>query len=258
MVTHERSSVSDCQGCGHPINLGFDFSMAFQPIVDLRTRRIFAYEALVRGAANEPASSILAKINEANRYRFDQACRVKAIQLAARLAMDTYLSINFLPNAVYQAETCIRTTLMASQKYGFPSNHIIFEVTEGEKVEDREHLNSIFAAYKKLGFKTAIDDFGAGYSGLNLLAEFQPDIIKLDMALIRNIHEDQVRRAIVIGIMHVCQEIACEVIAEGVETRAELQTLHAMGIHLFQGFYFAQPAFESLVTVAPHLLDLAG
>jgi len=167
-----------------------------------------------------------------------------------------YLSINFLPNAVYQAETCIRTTLKASQDYNFPADHIIFEVTEGEKIDDREHLNSIFSAYKKLGFKTAIDDFGAGYSGLNLLAEFQPDIIKLDMALIRNIHGDQVRRAIVVGIMHVCQEIACEVIAEGVETQAELQTLRAMGIHRFQGFYFAKPAFQSLAPIPPHLLEL--
>lgn len=258
MVTPTQSLTPDCQGCSHQLDLGFDFSMAFQPIVDVQTRKIFAYEALVRGIANEPASSILAQINEENRYRFDQACRVKAIQLAAQLGMDTYLSINFLPNAVYQAETCIRTTIKASQEYGFPANRIIFEVTEGEKVSDREHLNSIFAAYKKLGFKTAIDDFGAGYSGLNLLAEFQPDIIKLDMAIIRNIDEDQVRRAIVLGIMHVCREIACDVIAEGIESQAELQTLRAMGIHLFQGFYFAKPAFESLVTVPPHLLELEG
>ncbi len=258
MVTQGRSSAPDCQGCSSQDNLGFDFSMAFQPIVDVRTKTIFAYEALVRGLTNEPASSILSQINEDNRYRFDQACRVKAIQWAARLGMTTYLSINFLPNAVYQAETCIRTTLQASQEYGFPANHIIFEVTEGEKIHDRDHLNQIFDAYKKLGFKTAIDDFGAGYSGLNLLAEFQPDIIKLDMALIRNIHEDQVRRAIVVGIMHVCQEIACEVIAEGVESRSELQTLRAMGIHLFQGFYFAKPVFESLATIPSHLLELEG
>lgn len=258
MVTPEQSGAPDCRGCGNQNQLGFDFSMAFQPIVDVRTKRIFAYEALVRGLAGEPASSILSQINEENRYRFDQACRVKAIQWAAKLGMTTYLSINFLPNAVYQAETCIRTTLEASQEYGFPANHIIFEVTEGEKIKDRDHLNRIFDAYKKLGFRTAIDDFGAGYSGLNLLAEFQPDIIKLDMALIRNIHEDQVRRAIVIGIMHVCQEIACEVIAEGVESRAELETLWAMGIHLFQGFYFAKPAFQALATIPDHLLELEG
>jgi len=90
MVTQESSIVPDCQGCGHPSGLGFDFSMAFQPIVDLRTKTIFAHEVLVRGMANEPASSILAQINDENRYRFDQACRVKAIQLAAQLGMTTY------------------------------------------------------------------------------------------------------------------------------------------------------------------------
>ena len=97
--------------------------MAFQPIVDLHTRQPYAYEALVRGPNGEGALSVLSQINDANRYRFDQACRVKAIELASRLGLhklpDCKLSINFMPNAVYRAETCIRATLEASREFDF-------------------------------------------------------------------------------------------------------------------------------------------
>jgi EAL domain-containing protein (putative c-di-GMP-specific phosphodiesterase class I) len=156
------------------------------------------------------------------------------------------LSINFLPNAVYRPETCIRATLQAAKSFNFPIEHIIFEITEGEKIEDKSHLIAIIQEYKRQGFKTAIDDFGAGYSGLNLLAEFQPDLIKLDLALVRNIHQDKVKQAILHGIMIVCQEVGIDIIAEGIETKEELDFLVQSGIRYVQGFYFAKPEFEKL------------
>lgn len=163
---------SSCQACRDDIPLNFDFSMAFQPVVNVQTRQVFAYEALVRGVDEAGAASVLGKVTEDNRYRFDQDCRLKAVELASRLNMPCLLSINFLPNAVYEAATCIRATLAAARRFGFPSERIIFEVTEGEEMLDRNHLKSIFTEYKRRGFRTAIDDFGAGYSVLNLLAEF--------------------------------------------------------------------------------------
>ena len=161
----------NCSECLDGAGLDFAFTMAYQPIFDIQNKTVFAQEALVRGVNNESAYSILSKVNDENRYRFDQACRVRAIELAARLKIDTFLSINFLPNAIYNPETCIRTTMEASEKFNFHKDRIIFEVTEGEKVEDHAHLLSIIKEYKRQGIKTAIDDFGAGYSGLNLLAE---------------------------------------------------------------------------------------
>lgn len=101
--------------------------------------------------------------------------------------MKELLSINFLPNAVYRPEVCIRSTFEAARVHGFPTEKIIFEVTEGEQVQDRAHLVNIFREYRRFGFQTAIDDFGAGYAGLNLLAEYQPDLIKIDMDLVRGI-----------------------------------------------------------------------
>lgn len=235
-----------CSSCQPEMNLGFEFTMAFQPIVDVSQGRIFAQEALVRGLNEEPAGLILCQINEQNLYQFDQLCRVKALQWAAMLEIDGYLSINFLPNAVYQPETCIRVTLDAAEQFGFPSDRIIFEFTENEKIFDHNHLKNIIQTYQRLGFKTAIDDFGSGYSGLNLLAEFQPDIIKIDMKLVRGIDQNKVKQSILGAMLEVCRDLGIVMIAEGIETLEEAITLQAMGITLMQGFYIATPAFQSL------------
>lgn len=243
----------NCAQCAKAEGLGFDFSFAFQPVVDSETRSVIAYEALVRGLAGEGALSILQQVNDDNRYRFDQACRVKAVKLAATLGMQTDLNINFYPNAIYRPELCIRTTLAAAQEYGFPLERIVFEVTEGERVEDHAHLVAVIQAYQKLGFRTAIDDFGAGYSGLNMLAEYQPDCIKLDRLLIADIDKHRPRQAIVKGIQLVCRELGMSIVAEGVETIEEYHWLRDVGIFRFQGFYFARPAFEQLPTVDPAL-----
>ena len=239
-----------CSACQSGTPLGFDFSMAFQPIVDARDQSVYAYEALVRGTDGSGAASILGRVTEENRYAFDQACRVKAVELAARLEMPCRLSINFLPNAVYQPATCIRATLAAARRFGFPLERIIFEITEREELVDKEHLKGIIHEYQRQSFKTAIDDFGAGYSGLNLLAEFQPDIIKLDMALVRDIDTHPVRQAIVQGILGVCQALDIEVIAEGIESVGEMRYLQRSGVYLLQGYLFARPLFEALPEVA--------
>lgn len=235
-----------CSACRDGKALDFPISVAFQPIVDLRTRSVFAHESLVRGPDGQSAGSVLSQINADNLYPFDQMCRIKALEWAARLQIPALLSINFMPNAVYKPETCIRATLEAAERYAFPLDRIIFEVTEQEQVLDIDHLTGILRAYRKQGFKTAIDDFGAGYAGLNLLADFQPDLIKLDMGLIRGIDQDHVRQVLVEGTVKMCRTLGIEVIAEGVETLGELQALQSLGIELFQGYLLARPGFESL------------
>lgn len=236
-----------CSLCRDAQPLPFDFSYAFQPIVDVQAREVFAHEALVRGLAGEPALSVLSRITPDNRYSFDQACRDKAIQIAARLQMRSHLSINFLPNAIYRPEVCIRSTLQAAERYDFPIERIIFETVEGEQVSDGKWLAEILREYKRIGFKTAIDDFGAGFAGLNLLADFQPDIVKLDMALVRGIDQSAARRAIVAAVVAMCRELTIDVIAEGIETCDEAKCLADLGISLMQGYWFARPQFESVV-----------
>jgi EAL domain-containing protein (putative c-di-GMP-specific phosphodiesterase class I) len=246
-----ENKLSPCGGCKNSIELNFDFEYAFQPIVEIKTKTIFAHEALIRGINGEGAYTILSQVNNDNRYRFDQACRVKAVKTAAELKLKGMLSINFMPNAVYRPELCISTTLEAAKRYNFPASNIIFEFTEQEIVEDTKHLLNIVTEYKKLGFKTALDDFGAGYAGLNLLADFQPDIIKIDMNLIRDVDTSKSRQTIIKAVTRMCEELNVTVLAEGVETIAERDVLVDFGINLFQGYLFCKPAFMGQGKVDP-------
>lgn len=242
---HSAEEHGGCPSCASGERLGFRFSYAYQPIVDLQAREIFAHEALVRGVNGEPAPSVLSQVTDENRFRFDQACRVKAIKTAAKLDMRTRLSINFLPNAIYRPELCIRSTLEAARAHDFPVERIIFETVEGERISDAKWLADVFREYQRIGFLTAIDDFGAGFAGLNLLADFQPDIIKLDMDLIRGIDQSRARQAIVRATVGMCQELGIAVIGEGVETLDECSALRDLGINLMQGYLFSKPLFEA-------------
>ncbi|MBB4039436.1 EAL domain-containing protein (putative c-di-GMP-specific phosphodiesterase class I) [Microvirga flocculans] len=248
-----RETTSGCQGCRDSAPLPFDFTMAFHPIIDLTRGVVWGYEALVRGTRGESAGDILRQVDEERQYKFDQACRVKAIELAGRLfpaSEDTRLSINFMPNAVYEPAACIRTSLETARRVGFDMKRIMFEFTENERVADTKHVARIIREYRRLGFITAIDDFGAGHAGLNLLANFQTDLIKIDMELIRGIAGSAARQAILAGILVIARSLDITIIAEGVETEAELATLKSAGINLFQGFLFARPAIETLPTVS--------
>ena len=128
----------------------------------------------------------------------------------------------------------------------FPLERIIFEVTEVEEVRDHNHLRNIMKEYQSHGLRVAIDDFGAGHSGLSLLSEFQPDIIKIDRALVREIDQRPASRAIVRSIVEVCRDLNIAVMAEGIERKGEMEALCDLSIILMQGFFFARPAFEEL------------
>lgn len=221
-------------------------TMAFQPIVAVSSRVVFAHEALVRGAQGESAGQVLAQVTADNRYAFDQACRVRAIEQAAALALPALLSINFMPNAVYIPAHCLRATVAAATRHDWPLSSILFEVTEQEVMRDPAHLLDILRTYRDVGLKTAIDDFGAGYSGLNLLADFTPDLLKLDMHLVRGIDQDRKRQAIARHGAALALELGIAVIAEGIETADESRALQDLGIDLQQGYLFARPQLDGV------------
>ncbi len=242
-----------CSGCRDGKAFDLPFTMAFQPIVDIKTGAIFAHEALVRGPSGEGAGSVLSRVSADNRYAFDQQCRVKAIELAAKLYNpedQVKLSINFMPNAVYEPRACIRLTLATAMKVGFPLDRIIFEFTENERL-DTKHVLNILRTYRDMGFKTAIDDFGAGHAGLGLLTHFQPDIVKLDMDMVRGIDTDPVRRTIVKHTLRMLEELAIVPLCEGVETTDELQVLRDLGVSLVQGYVLAKPRLEGFAEITP-------
>jgi EAL domain-containing protein (putative c-di-GMP-specific phosphodiesterase class I) len=252
MAESRLTMTTSCEGCRDGAGFDIPITMAFHPIVNVRERSVFAHEALVRGADGQGAGAILSQVSEANRYAFDQKCRVKAIELAADLKLASegaLLSINFLPNAVYEPRACIRLTLAAAMRTGFPIQNIIFEFTEVERL-DSAHVLNILRSYRAMGFKTAIDDFGAGYAGLGLLSEFQPDLVKLDMDLIRGMDKSTVKQNIVRNTLNMMRDLGVTPICEGIETLGEMEVLRDLGVDLMQGYLFAKPGIATLPTPA--------
>ena len=241
-----------CTKCGEFKENNFTF--AYQPIVDIHNQEIFGYEALVRDRVTKTAKAVLDKVNAENRYAFDQTCRVKAISMANQLGLDRVLSINFLPNAVYEPKHCIQSTIRAAEMSGFPLDKIMFEVTESEKVYDTKHLKNIFDYYQSKGFVTALDDFGAGHAGLNMLINFIPNIIKLDMELVRDVDSSTVKQVVVNTTLEMAKQLNITVLAEGVETLGEAKFFAEKGVYLMQGYLFAKPGYESLPGVSQELL----
>ncbi|WP_169568198.1 EAL domain-containing protein [Sneathiella limimaris] len=225
----------------------FPITMAFQPVVNVETQTIHGYEALVRGLNGESAYQVLSSVTEDNMYAFDQSCRVKAIEIAARLGLKKRLNINFMPNAVYHPTACLQKTIKAAAEHNFPSNLITFEFTEVENVQDTNHLKNIIETYRRNGYLTALDDFGAGYAGLGLLADFQPDKIKIDRHIVSGCDESEARQAILKGILQIANSLDIRVVCEGIETAAEYKYLKGLGVEYMQGYLFAKPQLERLV-----------
>jgi blue light- and temperature-responsive anti-repressor len=207
---------------------------------------VFAYEALVRGSANEPASVVFASFDPSQLYHFDRWARTRAIALAAALGIEVSLSLNFLPKSLDTLPDAVSSTIDAARSASIPLQRIILEVTENEIIHDPGRFASLMNVHRAQGLRFAIDDFGAGYSGLNLLAEFQPDIVKLDIQLVRNIDSNGPRQAIVRALMQACDDLGIDVLAEGVETQAEQRWFRSSGVRLFQGYLYARPGFEAL------------
>lgn len=225
------------------------FHLAFQPIVDAGLRRIVSCEALVRGAEGEPAAIVLGRVPADHLHAFDEEIRDRAIERACALGLDCDLNLNFLPQSLCISATALCRTVESARRNDFARERIVLEISETEVIEDRTMFVERINEYRALGLKVAIDDFGAGHSGLNLLADFQPDQVKLDMKLVRGIQGHGPRQAIVRGICQTCFDLAIDIVAEGVETTEEYAWLQGEGVQLFQGYLFAKPGFESLPPV---------
>lgn len=227
-----------------PSRSGYTF--AFQPIVNVATGTIFSYEALIRGLNDEPAERVLENVGASQMHRFDEESRILAIEMAAHLGLSTRLNLNFLPRSVESSQTAISSILDTAKRCHLRTDQIVLEILEREIISDFDYFNAAINEYRGSGMVFAIDDFGSGYAGLNLLAEFQPNLIKLDMELVRGIEYKGPRQAIVRGIIRTCFDLGIDIIAEGVESAGEYRWLRGEGIELYQGNLFAKPAIEAL------------
>lgn len=223
-----------------------NYTFAYQPLVDMANRTIVSYEALIRGANNEPAFTVLEGLPSNTLDAFDEEARLIAIELAAALGLACNINLNFRPAGLEGSGKAIASAVAAASSCGVAPNQLVIEITEDEIISDIARLTENLNEFRTLGVQIAIDDFGAGFAGLSLLAAFQPDTIKLDMKLIRGIESRGPQQAIVRGVFRTCFDLGIEIIAEGVETLEEFRWLRHEGVNLFQGYLFAKLAFETL------------
>lgn len=220
----------------------------FQPIVSAQdTSKIFAQEALLRGVDQQnnliPPGRIFSQAEAAGLvFKLDTLARSHAIRAAHSHGLQDLIFINFSPTSVYDPTTCLRMTVRAIDEAGFPHNNIVFEVAESEQPPDLGHLIKILKFYQDAGFRIALDDFGSGYSNLNLIHQLEPDFIKLDMYLIRDVHTDIHKAMITEKILEIAQRLEIETIAEGVESVEELNWVRERGATYVQGYLIAKPS----------------
>ncbi len=223
------------------------FSFAFQPIVDANKRRVVAYEALVRGEEQQPATEILQRIPLGEIAAFDEDGRRMAIALASRLGMNGNLHLNVaLLGQAAQATQTIDSTLETARRCGVDASRIVLELKHEATINDPIALGAQLKEFRQQGLRLSIDDFGSGHAGLALLDHYQPDTISLSMWLVRGIEGHGPRQAILRGLIQTCNDLGIDIIAKGVETPEEYFWLREEGIELFQGYLFARPGFESL------------
>jgi len=210
------------------------FKTVFEPIVNLRTGKVFAHEALTRGINGASVGYLFDVLAGARLYQFDHLCRTRAMKEISQRHMEGKLSLNVMPGAIDHPRYGLHATFEVIKELGIAPDRLIFELSERECLDALG--NSDLAEYRSQGALFAIDDFGTGHAGLQSLLGFQPDIIKLDISLIRDIDKDSVRQTLLKGILSFCAEMNIHIIAEGVETPAEREVLFSLGVDLIQGF----------------------
>ena len=224
--------------------------IAFQPVFDIYTGRVRFYEALVRGPDGEGAESVLSQVPPESSGQFGQMVRIAAVKKAAQFglaAMDAGLAINLnFETDLSNSEALDQFALIVS-RLGLHNWKIIFELTENTLL-DPIQIAAVVERYSSYGFSTALDDFGSGYSGLIMLAEVPTDFVKLDMKLIQDIDTSPARAKIVAGLVGVLESLGRRIVAEGVETAAELQSVRSLGIRKVQGFLLGEPSVSELQT----------
>lgn len=222
----------------------FPFTMAFQPIVDVRDRTIVAHEALARGPGGEGAGWVLAHVTAATLHAFDRAAPVRAIEIAARLGMPGRLSINVWPHAVQDLRSWVAAIREATDRTGFDPARLTFELVGTADAAGNRQLKRLVREYRRQAFKVALDDFATGSSCLLNLADLEPDLIKLDRRLVRACDQDHKRLAIISQLAELGLRLGTAVVGEGVERQEEAQALASVGVRLMQGYLFSRPLFE--------------
>ncbi len=234
----------------------------FQPIISLKDGDVLGHEALSRITYESGVKNIERLFTLANQmnclWELEQLCRTRAFEAAFRFMIPPYskkLFINVNPNVLHDESFQKGLTKEYLNQYNISSSNIIFEITEKNIIKDLDGFIATVDHYKSQDYKIAIDDAGAGYSGLNLISDINPNFIKLDMKLTRDIHNDNLKSALVKGMVELSKISNISIIAEGIETEEELQTLINLGVQYGQGFFIQYPDAE-VKEIDPRIINL--
>lgn len=224
-----------------------------QPIIDLRHNEALGYEALTRGHPGHLLQRPDLMFQAANQFEripeLEMLCIRSALRHFASLQISGLLFINICPQTLLTYATDLEDSILHLQESGLTPGDIVLEISERFPIEDGKLFISIIGRLKALGFGIAIDDLGAGYSGLKLWSEIQPDYVKIDRHFIDRIDQDTVKQAFVTSVVHLSQQLNCDIIAEGIEQTGEVNLLRSLGIHTGQGFLLGRPASRPEVCI---------
>jgi EAL domain-containing protein (putative c-di-GMP-specific phosphodiesterase class I)/CheY-like chemotaxis protein len=219
---------------------GEGLSVAFQPIVELGSGTVVGVEALAR-FAHEPIRTPDVWFAEARELGLAEQLELLAVQrgleVLEHVPGDWFVSVNVSPDTAMSDKL---GALLAE----VPAHRVVLELTEHDEVSDYEWLRPWLDRHREQGVRIAVDDAGAGYAGLQHILHLTPDILKLDLQLIRGIDTDVARRALARCLVDFAGEIGAAVLAEGVASIAELETLRSVGVTLGQGYYLGRPAAD--------------
>jgi len=242
--------------------LSDQLSTVFQPILDLRGRSVLGYEALTRGPAASVYHMPLRLFEMAEEadlvFELDRKCRRRALASAVTLPNSLKLFINVYPSAMYDPECQGPALVRLVEDLGLSADRIVLEITEKSAIENYSLFAETLRELTSLGFAVAVDDVGAGYSGLEKIAHLSPRYLKFDRELIRNIDSSYIRREMARALKAFAERIGSAIIAEGIEREGELQTLMELGIDYGQGFLLGRPAAAFLPPSLPTALAVGA
>jgi EAL domain-containing protein (putative c-di-GMP-specific phosphodiesterase class I) len=222
-----------------------EVSSVYEPIVDVATKTVFGYEALARGPVNTEFHSPLALFTTAEEetlvFELDCLCRRSGLDGAVGLPSDTTLFLNVRPTTIHDPNFRPEALIRTLEKSKLRPSDVVFEISEKESIANFEVFREIRDEYRKLGFRFAVDDTGAGYASLQAVIELEPDFIKVDRALITGVDTDPARQALLKALHTMASGIGAKIIAEGLDTLEELETLGELQIPFGQGWLFGHP-----------------
>jgi EAL domain-containing protein (putative c-di-GMP-specific phosphodiesterase class I) len=253
MHRHQRDLLK--RRCLQELLLEDKLTTLFQPIVELMSRAVLGFEALSRGPAGTAYHMPLTLFEMASSsdllFELDRKCRHQALQAARRLPAGTLLFVNVLPSAMYDPTFRGAAVVELLGELGLQPDRVVLEITEKSAIENYAGFAKALDDFTELGFQIAVDDVGAGYSGLEKIAHLNPRYLKLDGELVRGIDSSYIRREMARALTAFADKIGATIIAEGIEREAELRVLVDLGIGFGQGYLLGRPASGMSVPQGP-------